>query len=107
MADVEPTVVSHAVRHGREYVEYSDGSQWTRKVDRKTGKPRSEWTAIEAPVAQETEPATLYLCVVVQHQAENDSPTDLTTQGLLGAKFGRSRATQNICATSTPPTPIF
>ncbi|EFY84917.1 hypothetical protein MAC_09027 [Metarhizium acridum CQMa 102] len=72
MADVEPTVVSHAVRHGREYVEYSDGSQWTRKVDRKTGKPRSEWTAIEAPVAQETEPATLYLCVVVQHQAENE-----------------------------------
>ncbi|KAM4067615.1 hypothetical protein HRG_012319 [Hirsutella rhossiliensis] len=71
MADANRTVVSHAVHRGREYVSYSDGSQWSRKVDRKTGKALSEWSAIEAPVAQE-EPSTLYLSVVVQYQAENE-----------------------------------
>jgi hypothetical protein len=72
MADTERTIVSRAVHHGREYIEYSDGSQWTRKVDRKTGKPRSDWTAVEAPVGQEPEPSILYLSVVVQYQAQGE-----------------------------------
>ncbi|KAM4059899.1 hypothetical protein HRG_002481 [Hirsutella rhossiliensis] len=68
MADAQRTVVSQQVRRGREYLEYSDGSLWTRKADDTTG----QWTPVEAPVAQEPEPPTRYLSVMVEHQAEGE-----------------------------------
>ena len=65
-------IIEHVVRSGREYIQYSDGSQWTRKLDRKTGHPRSDWTEVEAPVEQEPEALPLHLSVVVQRQAEGE-----------------------------------
>lgn len=66
------TITKSTVRYGREYVEYSDGSQWTRKLDAETNMPRGEWRAVESPVAEESEPSTLYLSVVVENQAPGE-----------------------------------
>ena len=72
MADAERTVVNRAIRLGREYVEYSDGSHWSRKVDRKTGEPCSEWTVVEAPPTEEAKPPTRHLSVVIQLQTRDE-----------------------------------
>lgn len=66
--------MSHTILRGREYIEHSDGSQWTRKVDAETGEPSSEWTAVEpAPVSPgPNEPSTTHLSVVARHQAEGE-----------------------------------
>ncbi|KAK4155015.1 hypothetical protein C8A00DRAFT_32194 [Chaetomidium leptoderma] len=49
MADTESTrtITNHAVRNGREYISYSDNTSWTRKIDRATSQPISDWTAVE------------------------------------------------------------
>lgn len=65
MADAQRTVVAQQVCRGREYVEYSDGSTWTRKAG-------GGWTPVEAPVAQEPEPVTRYLSIIAEHQAEGE-----------------------------------
>jgi hypothetical protein len=77
MADTKSdrTVVSRAVRNAREFVSYSDGASYTRKLDRATNQPIGDWTAVEAPVDDKTtpsEPSTRYLSVVAEHQAENE-----------------------------------
>lgn len=72
MADNNPDVSIQVVSRGREFVEYSDGSQWTRKLD-ETGKPRSEWTKVEtSPGTEEPAPSTRELSVVARHQAEGE-----------------------------------
>jgi hypothetical protein len=69
------SITNHTIRNGREFISYSDGTSYTRKLDRSTNQPISDWTAVEAPVDDKTpasEPPTRYLSVVAEHQAENE-----------------------------------
>jgi hypothetical protein len=82
MADAESArnITDRAVRNGREYVSYADGTSFTRKLDRATGQPLSDWTAVEKPVDDEPasssaapeSPPARYLSVIAEHQAENE-----------------------------------
>lgn len=73
MSDTQHTVTSQLIRNSREYMQYLDGSHWTRKIDPKTGKP-GEWAAIEVLTAepQEDKVSSLHLSVVLRHQAINE-----------------------------------
>ncbi|TQV92275.1 hypothetical protein V2A60_006965 [Cordyceps javanica] len=72
MSSNQLTVIHNFIRFSREYIEYSDGSKWTRKVDPESGKPTSDWTAVEAPVSEVEEGSRLQLIVVAQRQADNE-----------------------------------
>lgn len=76
MAGPERKLVSRRVHRGREYATYSDGSQWTCKLDQKTGEPLGEWTAVEAPPGKEEDETpgvpTRQLSLVVENQAEGE-----------------------------------
>ncbi len=79
MADPNPTLTiqDRAVRNGREYITYSDGTSHTRRLDRVTGQPISAWVPVERPVDDDNAtntnaPATRYLYVVAEHQAEGE-----------------------------------
>ncbi|ODA79145.1 hypothetical protein RJ55_04737 [Drechmeria coniospora] len=72
MADTNSTPINRTIRPGREFVVRPGGSQWTRQLDRRTGEPSGEWKPVEAPVAEESKPATLQLSVVVENQAEGE-----------------------------------
>jgi hypothetical protein len=74
-------VVHRAVRNGREYIEYADGSSWTRKLDRATGQPVSDWVTVEKPppaddndggTSEKTASIKRCLSVVAEHQAEGE-----------------------------------
>jgi hypothetical protein len=68
------TVVSRAARNAREFISYSDGTSYTRKLDSATGQPTSDWCPVEQPVDEgsSSEPPTRYLSVVAEHQAEDE-----------------------------------
>jgi hypothetical protein len=68
------TVVSRSIRNTREFISCSDGTSYTRKLDSATGQPASDWSPVEQPVDEgsSSEPATRYLSVVAEHQAENE-----------------------------------
>lgn len=74
MASTARTVINRKTGFGREYIEYSDGSQWTRKIDRKTKQPVGEWAKVEAAPSDDDEaiPATLHLALVTENQAEGE-----------------------------------
>ncbi|KAL2128951.1 hypothetical protein VTI74DRAFT_8418 [Chaetomium olivicolor] len=81
ITDTPPTrtVIDRVVRHGREYIEFSDGTSQTRKLDRVTGKPLTDWTTVDKPPADINDPespfplqATRQLSVVAEHQAEGE-----------------------------------
>ncbi|KAK3326018.1 hypothetical protein B0H66DRAFT_530024 [Apodospora peruviana] len=69
---------SRKVHHGREFIEYPDGSKWTRKVDPKNpDKPTGEWTAVEPALPiNDTKPTpppnSTMLSVLLEHQAEGE-----------------------------------
>ncbi|KAL2172880.1 hypothetical protein VTG60DRAFT_58 [Thermothelomyces hinnuleus] len=75
-AEGNRTITNHAVRNGREFISYSDGTSYTRKLDRVTNQPLTDWTPVEPAIddnlkasASET---SLHLSVVAEHQAENE-----------------------------------
>lgn len=74
MTDIERTITKRVTLNGREYIEYSDSTEWTRKLDRTTGLAISEWTEVEKPPTDENEPpsTTRHLSVVAEHQADNE-----------------------------------
>lgn len=81
------SITDRAVRDGREYITYSDGSLFTRRLDRTTGQPLTDWSPVEKPVEtvlSSEPPPTRYLSVIAEHQAEDEpkhwslSPTFLT-----------------------------
>lgn len=79
MPDTESTrtITDRAVHNGREYISYSDGTSFTRKLSRATGQPTSDWTAVEKSVDETSSsalepPPTRYLSVIAEHQAENE-----------------------------------
>jgi hypothetical protein len=72
MADTGRTIVKHLTRHGREFIQYSDGSEWTRKLNRKTGEPSGDWTAVEAPPVESAASSTRYLSLVAQAQTDGE-----------------------------------
>ncbi|KAK4126632.1 hypothetical protein N657DRAFT_643418 [Parathielavia appendiculata] len=85
MPDIEDinTIIKRSVCNGREFVTRSDGTSWTRKLDRATNQLVSDWTPVEQPPA-DTEPsqseqrqqqqrlAARYLSIVAEHQAPNE-----------------------------------
>ncbi|KAK4141960.1 uncharacterized protein C8A04DRAFT_13685 [Dichotomopilus funicola] len=71
------TITHHAVRNGREYISYSDGTSHTRKLDRATGQPISDWAAVEVsvdetPSSTSEPPPTRYQTVIAEHQTQNE-----------------------------------
>jgi hypothetical protein len=82
MADTNPppTIQARAVRNGREYITYSDGTSHTRRLDRATGEPISTWAPVERTVDDTNDanataaapPPTRYLYVVAEHQAAGE-----------------------------------
>ena len=74
--DSARNITDRTVRNGREYISYSDGTSSTRKLDRATGEPISDWIAVESvdTITSSTSepPPTRYLTVIAEHQAENE-----------------------------------
>ena len=74
--DSARNITDSTVRNGREYISYSDGTSSTRKVDRATGEPISDWITVESADAATSStsepPPTRYLTVIAEHQAENE-----------------------------------
>lgn len=72
MADAKRTITCQSTKAGRQFIEYSDGTKMTRKIDLKTGKPLTDWREVEPPVSTEDEALGLHLSVVVQNQSLNE-----------------------------------
>ncbi|KAK3902669.1 hypothetical protein C8A05DRAFT_43968 [Staphylotrichum tortipilum] len=79
MADAENgrTVKDRVARNGREYISYSDGTSFTRRLDRVSGQPISDWTEVERtvednPLSAPDPVQPRYLMVIAEHQAENE-----------------------------------
>lgn len=70
MANAEPHVIQDVTRRGRQYITYSDGTQWTRKIDPQTGKPLEELRQPES--VPQAKPEPLQLHVVTELQAEGE-----------------------------------
>ncbi|KAK4235712.1 hypothetical protein C8A03DRAFT_46201 [Achaetomium macrosporum] len=73
-------IINRVIRNGREYIETSDGSSWTRRLDRATGQPLTDkWSAVEKPPPPPEDDQTTpesrprYLTVVAEHQAEGEA----------------------------------
>ena len=67
MSDVE--IIKDTIARGRQFTVYSDGTQWTRRVDA-AGKALTEWKQLESVPAALPEPLKLH--VVARHQAEGE-----------------------------------
>jgi hypothetical protein len=65
-------IVENVKQNNREFIAYDDGSQWTRRLDPKTGKPLGDWKIVESLDNQSATEATLKLAVVVQKQSEGE-----------------------------------
>ncbi|KAH6623099.1 hypothetical protein F5144DRAFT_353082 [Chaetomium tenue] len=92
MASTARTVINHKTGYGREYIEYSDGSQWTRKLDCKTKQPVGEWAKVEtAPNDNDAViPATRHLALVTENQADGE-PKHWSLFSYLPDETGRGR----------------
>lgn len=69
-ATTDRTIINRKTGYGREYIEYSDGSQWTRKIDRNTNQPVAggDWTLAETAPSDETSaPETRHFAVIAEN----------------------------------------
>ncbi|KAL2173800.1 uncharacterized protein P884DRAFT_280640 [Thermothelomyces heterothallicus CBS 202.75] len=75
-AEGNRTITNHAVRNGREFISYSDCTSYTRKLDRLTNPPLTDWTPVETAIDDNLKASvpetSLHLSVVAEPQAENE-----------------------------------
>jgi hypothetical protein len=81
MPEPDNTIITRTVRNGREFATRADGTSWTRKLDRATNKPITDWTPVESPPttttpsspSKTTTTTRRFLSVVAEHQTTNEA----------------------------------
>jgi hypothetical protein len=74
-------IITRAVRNGREFGTHADGTSWTRRLDRTTNEPITDWTLVEPLPANDTTSSSSttpqktrrHLSVVAEHQTTNEA----------------------------------